>query len=321
MKGASNMNFTDVLPRVGIPDVDRNFSHLSMSAKSQLLRDKIKLLRQSTRASQETLHQIETHLTAISQEPNLMKQWNHYELAYEGFIAAGTAEDLLSVMLSLRTRTHILDPESQEIWSKNKLDDLEQDVRKGTITGTVREEIAALARAVYECGFRFVRESDLKSRITRTVLSLNVAFSILVIGLLWFFQLKHVEPASAWQIALIGCLGASGAILRATVQMRKSQPSPDDLPIEPLAILFRGAFGAILAIVVTLFLQLRVVDFPYLHIGAADSTPFAPAALYVFAFASGLAEQVVFGAIERTARKQGNVKVQDYTVARHNHQP
>jgi len=52
-----------------------------------------------------------------------------------------------------------------------------------------------------------------------------------------------------------------------------------------------------------LFLQLRVIDFPYLHTGDPSSTPYAPAALFVFAFASGFAEQLFFGALEKMTRR------------------
>ena len=68
-------------------------------------------------------------------------------------------------------------------------------------------------------------------------------------------------------------------------------------------LLFRAVFGAVLALIVTLFIRLRVIDFPYLHTGAADATPFAPAALYVFAFASGFAETMFFRAAEKLVRK------------------
>ena len=52
------MSFTDVFPLAGIGKVDQSFSQLDLNAKSQLLRDKIKLLRQSSKAPQEALHQI-----------------------------------------------------------------------------------------------------------------------------------------------------------------------------------------------------------------------------------------------------------------------
>ena len=297
------MSFTDVFPLAGIGKVDQSFSQLDLNAKSQLLRDKIKLLRQSSKAPQEALHQIDSHLNAIAQEPNLIRQWNHYELAYEGFIATAGQDDLLGVVLNLRARMQILDPTTQEIWSKPKLEQLEEQVRAGSGNGTIREEIASLARAIYERGLRFVRNSSLRSRILRTALFLNVTLSLGVITLLWYFQLKQIPSDSAWQTPLIGCLGACGALLRATIQLRQSQWEIEDLRMQPAILLFRAAFGAVLALAVTLFLRLRVIDFPYLHTGAPDLTPLSSAALYIFAFLSGFAEPTVFSALERLARR------------------
>ena len=300
------MNTTQAVARTGFGNVGLTFSQLNLTAESQLLRQKIKQLRQSSKVPQEVILHIENHLNAISQEPNLMKQWSHYELAYEGFISAGSSEDLLGVVLSLRSRTELLDSKAQEIWSKQKLGEIEDEVRKGAANGTVREEIASLARAIYECGSRFVRNSGLQSSVLKQAIFLNAITSVAAIGLLLFFQLKHIGPESAWHTLLIGCLGASGASLHATIQLYQSQLEVDDLKVQPAMLLFRAVLGAILALIVTLFLRLRVIDFPYLHTGPADSTPFAPAALYVFAFVSGLAEPVLFGALNKLVRRGMN---------------
>jgi hypothetical protein len=300
------MNFTEVFPLTGIGKADQSFSQLDLNAKSQLLRDKIKLLRQSSKAPQETLHQIDSHLNAIAQEPNLIRQWNHYELAYEGFISTASHDDLLGVLLTLRARMQVLDPAALEIWSKAKVEHLEEVVRAGTADGTIREEIASLARAIYERGLRFVRNSSLRCRILRTALLLNVGLSVAVITLLWYFQLKQIPSDSAWQTPLIACLGAIGALLRATIQLRQSQWEIEDLRMQPAILLFRAAFGAVLALAVTLFLRLRVIDFPDLHTGDPGLTPLASAALYIFAFLSGFAEPTVFSALERLARRSSS---------------
>lgn len=297
------MNVTEVFPLTGSGKVEQSFSQFYLNAKAQLLRDKLKLLRQNSKAPQETLHQIDAHLNAIAQEPNLIRQWNHYELAYEGFISAAGIDDLLGVILGLRARRQILDSNSQEIWSGPKLDQLEEDVRRGTVSGAIREEIASLARAIYERGLRFVRNASLRARVLKTAMFINVGLSVTVIALLWYFQLKQMPPDSAWQTPLIACLGACGALLRATIQLRQSDTDIDELRVQPAVVLFRAAFGAILALAVTLFLRLRVIDFPYLHTGAPDSTPLAPAALYVFAFLSGFVEQTVFVQLERLAQR------------------
>lgn len=59
-------------------------------------------------------------------------------------------------------------------------------------------------------------------------------------------------------------------------------------------MLFRTAVGTLAAVIVVLFLRLRVVDFPLLHSGPADTTPLAPAALYIFAFVSGASVNFLF---------------------------
>jgi|KBSMisStandDraft_5_1062788.scaffolds.fasta_scaffold14155_5 hypothetical protein len=304
------MNMADVFPRLASGTLDQNFSQLSLISKAQLLRDKIKALRQGNRAPQEALHQIENHLNAISQERNLMGQWSHYELAYEGFISAASLEDLVGVILNLRSCNQVLDQASQEIWTKQRLDEIELAVRSGHVNAATREEISALARSIYDCGFRFVRNADLKSRVMRTVLFLNFSLSIVTIGLLVLFQLGQIPSTPAQQTLVIACLGASGALLRATIRFRQRELEPDELRLEPAFLIFRAAFGAILAIIVTFFLQLRVIDFPYLHTGPSDSTPFAPAALYVFGFASGFVEQSFFSALERLTNKHSDERTQ-----------
>jgi hypothetical protein len=297
------MNSTPAVARSGPGSVDLTFSPLNLTAESQLLRQKVKTLRQSNKVPQEMILHIESHLNAISQEPNLMKQWSHYELAYEGFISAGSPDDLLGVMLSLRSRSELLDVKSQEIWSKEKLGEIEDEVRRGTTNGTVREEIASLARAIYESGSRFVRSSGLQSSVLKKAILLNAFISVASIALLLVFQLKHVGPESAWHTLLIGCLGASGASLHAAIQLYQSHLEVDDLKLEPAMLVFRAVLGAVFALIVTLFLRLRVIDFPYLHTGPADTTPYAPAALYVFAFVSGFAEPMLFAMLNKLVRR------------------
>lgn len=68
-------------------------------------------------------------------------------------------------------------------------------------------------------------------------------------------------------------------------------------------MLLRGVLGATAAVTVALLLQLRVVDFPFLHAGGAENSSMSVAALYVFGFMSGLAVQRYFGKFERTRIK------------------
>jgi hypothetical protein len=99
---------------------------------------------------------------AISQERNLIGQWSHYELAYGGYIATASIDGLLAVVLTLRSCAYVLDEPGKEIWSRQKLEQLEGEVRQGAISPTLREEIASLARAIYDSGFRCTRDTGLK---------------------------------------------------------------------------------------------------------------------------------------------------------------
>jgi hypothetical protein len=297
------MNFSEVFPALTIAKSERDYSQLDLTSKSQLLRDKIKLLRQATKAPPEIIHQIETHLNAISQEQNLLGRWGHYALAYEGYIAAASGDDLLGVMLTLRSCSRVLDQPSQEIWSREKLEQLEGDVRQGIITPALREEIASLARAIYDSGFRNTRDTELRSKLVRMALSLNVFFCVLVIVLLLIFQIKYLAADSPWHSLLIGCLGASGGLLSATIRLRRLQLNREDLQNGQAVLLFRAAFGAIAAIIATLFVQLRVIDFPFLHPDGAATTPVAPMALYVLGFATGCGEAILFRALEKVSTR------------------
>jgi hypothetical protein len=51
--------------------------------------------------------------------------------------------------------------------------------------------------------------------------------------------------------------------------------------------------------VLALVLQLRIIDFPFLHLDRSERSPLSPAAFYVFGFASGLAEEAIFNLFDR----------------------
>jgi hypothetical protein len=54
----------------------------------------------------------------------------------------------------------------------------------------------------------------------------------------------------------------------------------------------------LLAVVVALILQLRVIDFPLFHLDNSARSPLSPAAFYVFGLASGFAEEAIFNLFE-----------------------
>jgi hypothetical protein len=301
------MDIVNSFPKLGMRTPKQNLGHLRLLAKAQLLRDKLRLVRQSSKGSQEALHQIDVHLNAIAQESSQMKQWSQYEVAYEEYASVAPQEDLLGIILDLRSSIHVLEPSRREVWSTQKLEQLEQEVRKGDDGPLIREEIAALARSVYDGGLVARSGQELNWRLALTALFLTVFFSVLVIVLLIVLQTKHVSTTSPWQIALIGCMGACGGLMSASIRLRRLHLNREELQYEQVGMFFRAAVGAVAAVIVTLFLQLRVFDFPFLHTGPADSTPLAPAALYIFAFLSGAMERFFFRSSGKALRRDAGM--------------
>ena len=295
---------------VGVGRTDEHYLRLSLHSQSQLLREKIKEARSTGTVAPETIQRIEGHLSAMSQEKNPIGQWNSYELAYENFIPIASGEDLLGVLLRLRARTHRLDEHSQKVWPKEKIAQIEEDVRSGEITSNLRAEIVTLVRTVHECGLRRKRESEARSRIVRMAFFVNAFLSILAFILVIWLDFLKTDASSPWTIVVTGIFGALGGLLSETVQLRSRRLEGNAIQADGADLLFRGALGATAAVVVGLFLRLRIVDFPFLHggsipfldLGTSANGTLAPAAFYVFGFTSGMVAQLFF----RTTRRNEN---------------
>jgi hypothetical protein len=293
---------------VGVGRTDQHYFQLSLHSQSQLLREKIKEARSSGTVAPETVQRIEGHLSAMSQEKNPVGQWKAYELAYENYIPIAPRDDLLGEFLRLRARTYRLDEHSQKVWSKEKIAQIEEDIRSSKITTGLRAEIVTLARTVHECGLRRKRESEAKSRFVRVAFFVNAFLSILALVLLIGLDFLHIEASSPWPMVLTGIFGAIGGLLSATVQLKSRRLEGSDLQTDGADLLFRGALGAIAAVVIGLFLRLRIVDFPFLHGSTAESGTLAPAASYVFGFASGIAAQLFFRTTPKKRDKHSTVE-------------
>jgi hypothetical protein len=286
-------------PALRVHRFELTYDQLNLSSKSQFLRDKIKLIRQAGKASPETVHQIENHLNAITQDSNPIGRWNSYELAYEGYIPLAEQEDLLGLILDLRSRVDVLDERNQEVWSGPKLAQMEQDVRLGHADSNLRVEIASLARAIHECGVRNRHDIDVRSRLIRRALYLAAFLCVLVICSLLAVEIRKVAADSPWQLMITAAFGGIGALVVATTRLRQRHLVGNDLQADQASLFFRGAFGALLAVVLALVLQLRIIDFPFLHLDRSERSPLSPAAFYVFGFASGLAEEAIFNLFDR----------------------
>jgi len=305
------MEMVNALPTLRIGKPRQNFDQLRLFSRSQLLRDKLKLLRQSSKAPQELIHQVEGHLNGISQDSSMTKQWSQYELAYEEYITAAPQQDLLGILLDLRTSLDVLNVANQGVWSTQRVEQLEQEVRRGDLSATIREEIASLARAVYDCGLQYARHSELKWKLQRVMVFVSIFFCILVVALLVVFQMKAVSPDSPLQMLLVGCFGACAALLSSPQAFAGRQGSSTAVRDEAAKILVRTAVGALAAVIVVLFLRLRVVDFPWLHSGPSDTTPLAPAALYIFAFLSGSSVNFLFSSRGKASPRDAEAPQKD----------
>jgi hypothetical protein len=301
---------------VGVGRTDQHYFQLSLHSQSQLLREKMKEARTTGTVAPETIQRIESHLNAMSQEKNPVGQWNSYELAYENFIPIASCDDLLGVFLRLRARTHRLDEHSQKVWSKEKIAQIEEDIRSGEITSSLRAEIVTLVRTVHECGLRRKRESEARSRVVRVAFLVNAFLSILAFIVVIWLDFRKTEASSSWTIVVTGIFGAVGGLLSETVHLRSRRLEGSAIQTDGADLLFRGALGAIAAVVVGLFLRLRIVDFPFLHggtipfldLGTSASGTLAPAAFYVFGFASGMVAQLFFRTTRRNEDKHSTVE-------------
>ena len=285
-------------PALRVHRFELTYDELNLSSKSQFLRDKIKLIRQAGKASAETVHQIENHLNAISQESNPIGRWNSYELAYEGYIPLAEQEDLLGLILELRSRLDVLDEPNHDVWPGHKLAQIERDVRLGHVDANLRAEIASLAKAIHECGVRKRHDSEIRSRLIRRALYLAAFLCVLVICSLVSLAIRKVPSDSPWQLMIAAAFGGIGALVVATMRLRQRHLVSNDVQADQASLLFRGAFGALLAVVVALILQLRIIDFPLFHLDHSDRSPLSPAAFYVFGLASGFAVEAIFNLFE-----------------------
>lgn len=292
---------------------EEQFSEEYLQSKSALMRDKVISLGQSGKVAAYSIQRIEAHLDASDQTKDLRKKADLYELAYEAYIPVAPDEDLVNVFLSLRARAYRLDRPNKEIWSQQKLDLIEGDLRLGKTTTGLRSEIESLARAIYECGFRYTRDKELKSELVRFALIVDIVVYLIVLTLFVVFGIKQVKPDSPLQVILIATFGVSGGLLSATLQLRQRRFYRHYLRTELVGLFFRAVFGAVAAVIVILFLELRFIDFPFLHTNVSDGGSIPPTALYVIGFASGFTERIFFGAIGKVSTKGAEVDKKDNT--------
>ena len=275
------------LKRDLVAEYDEEYLEMKISD----LRNKLEALSRSNYGPQLEIKEIQNSLNPIK-AGDIRTKRSIYQLAYRRYILICPDDELLSVILELKSSLYHIDRNGEEIWSPRRLDALEHAIRAHDGNGHLRVEIETLAKAIDEGRFRMRRDDDLR----RDFLVL-----LCVLGL---FVILNVDVHSQWRKLPVLLFGACGGMLSATMQYRRQRISPGELRIEPVQLFFRAVLGAFAAGIVTLFLQLRIVDFPVLHTGAEDGAFLTSSAQYIVAFASGFAERIFFRSVERTPPKR-----------------
>jgi hypothetical protein len=290
------------LKRDLVAEYDEEYLEMKVSD----LRNKLEALSRANYGPQLEIKEIQNSLNPIK-AGDIRTKRGIYQLAYRRYILICPDDELLSVILELKSRLDHLDRNGDEIWSPRKLEAIEHSIRAHDGNGHLRVEVEALAKAIDEGRFRMRRDDDLRRDFLVFAFRSNLILFAVLLCVLGLFVILKVDVHSQWRKLPVLLFGACGGMLSATMQYRRQRISPGELRIEPVQLFFRSVLGAFAAGIVTLFLQLRIVDFPVLHVGAEDGAFLTSGAQYIVAFASGFAERLFFRAIEKPAPKRAEV--------------
>ena len=294
------------LKRDLVAEYDEEYLEMKISD----LRNKLEALARANFGPQFEVKEIQNSLNSIKVADVRTKR-STYQLAYRRYILICPDDELLSVVLELKARLHHLDKISEEVWDPRRLDAIEQNIRTHQGNGHLRVEIETFAKAIDEGRFRLRRDEDLRRDFLVFAFKSNLVLFLVLLCVLGVFVLLKVDIHSQWRKLPVLLFGACGGMLSATMQYRRQRVSPGDLRIEPIQLFFRSVLGALVAGIVTLFLQLRIVDFPILHAGVDDGASLTSAAQYIVAFASGFAERIFFRPTEKVRRAETQAPAQN----------
>jgi hypothetical protein len=297
-------------------DLVAEYDEEYLEMKTSDLRNKLDALSRSNFGPQSEIKEIQNSLNPIKGGDVRTKR-SIYQLAYRRYILICPDDELLSIILELKSRLYHLDRNGEEIWSPRKLEAIEHAVRLHEGSNHLRVEIETLAKAIDEGRFRMRRDDDLRRDFLVFAFRANLILFLILLCVLGIFVILKVDIHSQWRKLPVLLFGACGGMLSATMQYRRQRISPSDLRIEPIQLFFRSVLGAFAAGIVTLFLQLRIVDFPVLHVGVEDGTSLTSGAQYIVAFASGFAERIFFRSTERISSKRTETQPVAQPVAQH----
>ena len=297
-------------------DLVAEYDEEYLEMKTNDLRNKLDALSRSNFGPQSEIKEIQNSLNPIKAGDVRTKR-SIYQLAYRRYILICPDDELLSIILELKSRLYHLDRNGEEIWSPRKLEAIEHAVRLHEGGNHLRVEIETLAKAIDEGRFRMRRDDDLRRDFLVFAFRANLILFLILLCVLGIFVILKVDIHSQWRKLPVLLFGACGGMLSATMQYRRQRISPGDLRIEPIQLFFRSVLGAFAAGIVTLFLQLRIVDFPVLHVGVEDGNALTSGAQYIVAFASGFAERIFFRSTERISSKPSETQPVAQPIAQH----
>jgi len=269
------------------------------------LQQKLDSLARANASIQPEIDEIRCNLESIQTEVAKRPQWNLYQISLRHYLRICPSEELLSAFLGIRSRGYRLDLPNKQIWDQERLKSIERQIVEGPQDIRLRLEIEAFAKAIDECGFRYTRDNELKSEVHRNSLYCTVAAFLLLLVVLFWFSIRQIDPDSLWQKLPVLLFGVNGGLLSATLQQRRERMYRHNMSTVKAELLFRAVCGAIAAVVVTMLLELRIVDFPFLHSGNLSGFPVT--ALYIVGFASGFTERLFIGAMDKVyPKRSGN---------------
>src|ERR1700751_3792074 len=284
-------------------DLVAEYDEEYLEMKVNDLRNKLEALSRANYGPQLEIKEIQNSLNPIK-AGDIRTKRGIYQLAYRRYILICPDDELLSVILELKSRLDHLDRNGEEIWSPRKLEAIDHAIRLHEGGNHLRVEIETLAKAIDEGRFRMRRDDDLRRDFLVFAFRANVILFLILLCVLGIFVILRVDIHSQWRKLPVLLFGACGGMLSATMQYRRQRISPGDPRIEPIQLFFRSVLGAFTDGIGTLNLQHRIVDWPVLHVGAEDGAFLTSSAQYIVAFASGFAERIFFRSVERPSPKR-----------------
>ena len=150
------------LKRDLVAEYDEEYLEMKVSD----LRNKLEALARANYGSQLEIKEIQNSLNPIK-AGDIRTKRSIYQLAYRRYILICPDDELLSVILELKSRLDHLDRNGDEIWSPRKLEAIEHSIRAHDGNGHLRVEVEALAKAIDEGRFRHAAGRRLAARFPR----------------------------------------------------------------------------------------------------------------------------------------------------------